>query len=146
MRRIVTALVLSVAWALSYQVLGAEIEVKAFNRAAAEFFVFSPDLVRIAPGDTISFVAADKGHEVQSVPGMIPEGAESFDSKMSQDIKVVFTVPGVYVIACKPHMALGMVGLVVVGNPVNLDKIDPKIFPGKARIKLASLLETLKKN
>jgi pseudoazurin len=80
------------------------------------------------------------------VPGMIPEGAESFDSKMSQDIKVVFTVPGVYVIACKPHMALGMVGLVVVGNPVNLDKIDPKIFPGKARIKLASLLETLKKN
>jgi hypothetical protein len=40
---------------------------------------------------------------------MIPEGAQPFDAKISQDIKVTFTVPGVYVIACKPHTAMGMV-------------------------------------
>ena len=84
-----------------------EIEVKTLNRSSAGFFVFSPDFVRIKPGDTISFVAADKGHEVHSVPGMIPDGARPFDGKMSQDLKVTLTVQGIYVIACAPHTAIG---------------------------------------
>jgi len=76
---------------------------------------------------------------------MIPEGAQPFYAKISQDIKVTFTVPGVYVIACKPHTAMGMVG-VVAGDPTNIDKIDPRALPGKARTKLDTLLEPLKKN
>ena len=116
---------------------------KSLNPSSTGFFVFSPDFVRIKPGDAINFVAADKGHEVHSVPGMIPEEAQPFDAKMSQDIKVTFTVPGVYVIACKPHTAMGMV---VVGDPTNIDKIDPSTLPGKASAKLDTLLEPLKKS
>ena len=140
------AIILSLVCAASYQALGDEIEVRSLNRSPAGFFVFSPDFVRIKPGDAINFVAADKGHEVHSVPGMIPEEAQPFDAKMSQDIKVTFTVPGVYVIACKPHTAMGMVGVIVVGDPTNIDKIDPSTLPGKASAKLDTLLEPLKKS
>jgi len=141
-----TAIILSFVCAVSYQSLGDEIEVKSLNRSSTGFFVFSPDFVRIKPGDAINFVAADKGHEVHSVPGMIPEEAQPFDAKMSQDIRVTFTVPGVYVIACKPHTAMGMVGVIVVGDPTNIDKIGPSTLPGKVSAKLDTLLEPLKKS
>ena len=85
------------------------------------------------PGDTINFVASDKGHQVYSVPGMIPEGAEPFDAKMSADIKVTFTVSGVYVIACRPQMIMAMIGVVVVGNPMNINTLDPSSLSAKAR-------------
>ena len=140
------AIILSLVCADPYQALGDEIEVRSLNRSSTGFFVFSPDFVRIKPGDAINFVATDKGHEVHSVPGMIPEGAQPFDAKMSQDIKVTFTVPGVYVIACKPHTAMGMVGVIVVGDPINIDKIDPSPLPAKARTKLDTLREPLKKS
>lgn len=75
---------------------------------------------------------------------MIPEGAQLFEGRMSQDVKVSFTVPGVYVVACRPHTAMGMVAVIVVGEPVNLSRIDPGRLTGKARGKLESLLATLK--
>ena len=146
MNKMAAAIILSFVWALSYQALGDEIEVKSLNRSPTGFFVFSPDFVRIMPGDAINFVASDKGHQVHSVPGMIPEGAQPFDAKMSQDIKVTFTVSGVYVIACGPHMIMGMIGVVLVGDPINIDKLDPSSLPAKARTKLETLLEPLKKS
>jgi len=94
MNKTAAAIVLSLVCALSYQALGDEVEVKSLNRSSTGFFVFSRDFVRIMPGDTINFVASDKGHQVHSVPGMIPEGAQPFDAKMSGDIKVTFTCPG----------------------------------------------------
>jgi pseudoazurin len=130
---------------LAGPVAAKEVEVKALNGAPGGVFVFVPDLVRLAPGDMIHFIAADKGHEVHSVAGMIPDGAQPFESAMSQDLTVTLTVPGVYVVACKPHMALGMVALVVVGDAVNLDKLDPSALPGKAKAKLTALLEALRK-
>jgi pseudoazurin len=146
MNKTAAAIILSLVCAVSYQALGNEIELKSLNRSSTGFFVFSPDFVRIKPGDVINFVASDKGHQVYSVPGMIPEGAEPFDAKMSQDIKVTFTVSGVYVIACRPHIIMGMVAVVLVGDPTNIDKLDPSSLPAKARTKLETLLEPLKKS
>ena len=42
---------------------------------------------------------------------------------MNQDVKVSFTVPGVYVVTCRPYTAMGMVVVIVVGEPVNLGRI-----------------------
>jgi pseudoazurin len=129
----------------SPQVFAKEFEVRTLNRGpAGGFFVFAPDVVRIDPGDSVSFIATDKGHEVHAVPGLIPAGAPLFEGAMNQDVKVTFTVPGVYVVACKPHTPMGMVAVIVVGDPVNLDKIDPSALPGKARSKLEGLLASLK--
>ena len=41
---------------------------------------------------------------------------------------------------------MGMVGVIVVGDPTNIDKIDPSTLPGKASDKLDTLLEPLKKS
>ena len=129
----------------SCSALAGEVEIKTLNLGAnSALFVFSPEVVRIQPGDAVTFVAADKGHEVHAVPGMVPDGAQLFQGAMNQDVKVTLTVPGVYVVACKPHTPLGMVAVVVVGDPVNLDKIDPAKLPGKAKSKLESLLASLK--
>jgi pseudoazurin len=146
MNKTAAAIILSLVCAVSYQALGDEIEVKSLNRSSTGSFVFSPDFVRIKPGDVINFLASDKGHQVYSVPGMIPEGAEPLDAKMNQDIKVTFTMSGVYVIACRPHMIMGMIGVVLVGDPINIDKLDPSSLPAKARTKLETLLEPLKKS
>jgi pseudoazurin len=146
MKKTAAAIILCLVCAVSYQALGDEIEVKSLNRSSTGSFVFSPDFVRIKPGDVINFLASDKGHQVYSVPGMIPEGAEPLDAKMSQDIKVTFTEPGVYVIACRPHMIMGMIGVVLVGDPITIDKLDPSSLPAKVRTKLETLLEPLKKS
>jgi pseudoazurin len=87
------------------------------------------ELVRIKPGDTIDFIASDKGHDVHSVSGMIPDDAQSIDGKTNQDTKVTFNQPGVYVITCKVHTRMGMMCVVGVGDLVNIDEIDPSALP-----------------
>ena len=78
---------------------------------------------------------------------MIPDGTQPLDAKMSQDIKATVSVPRVYVIACRPHMFMGMVvSVVLVGDPINTDKLDPNSLPARARTKLETLLEPLKKS
>src|SRR5215472_10192532 len=83
MNKTTATIILSLVCAASYQALGDEIEVKSLNRSSTGFFVFSPEFPRIKPGDAVNFVTTDKGHQVYSVPGMIPEGAQPLDAKMS---------------------------------------------------------------
>ena len=97
----------------------AEHEVKMLNKGTEGIMVFEPSLVKIAPGDSIHFVAVDKGHNVESIDGMIPEGATPFKGEMNKDVTVTLDKPGVYGFKCKPHYALGMVGLIVVGLLIN---------------------------
>ncbi|HEX2944162.1 MAG TPA: pseudoazurin [Rhodopila sp.] len=112
----------------------ASVDVKVLNKGThGGMMVFEPSLVRIAPGDTVHFVAADKGHNVESIPGMAPDGATPFSGKMNQDLTVTFDKPGVYGVRCKPHYGMGMVAMVVVGDPVNEDAAKAITQPGKAK-------------
>jgi pseudoazurin len=120
-----------------------EVEVKMLNRGPTGHFVFAPEIVRIAPGDTVNFLATDKGHEVHTVPGLVPQGGQPFQGRMNDDLRVTLTVPGVYVVACRPHTVTGMLAVIVVGDPVNLDKLDPSALYGKSRSKLEALLAEL---
>jgi len=44
-------------------------------------------------------------------------------------------------------MFMGMVvSVVLVGDPINIDKLDPNSLPARARTKLETLLEPLKKS
>ncbi len=121
----------------------AEVDVRMLNRGAAGPMVFEPAMVTIAPGDTVHFIATDKGHDVMSIGGMIPDGAQPFEGKLSQDLTVTFTVPGVYGFKCKPHYAMGMVGAVVVGDPANLDAAKAVKQAGRAKKVFAELLGKL---
>ncbi len=117
--------------------LAAEVEVKMLNRGEDGTMVFEPSLIKIAVGDTVKFVPTDKSHNAETIPGMLPEGAEPFKGRISQEISVTFTVPGAYGVKCLPHLAMGMVALVVVGDdPANLEAIKTTKVPPKARERL----------
>ena len=118
----------------------AEHEVKMLNKGAEGIMVFEPNVVKVAPGDSVHFVAADKGHNVESIDGMIPEGAAPFKGEMNKDVTVTLDKPGVYGFKCKPHYTLGMVGLIVVGEPVNKTAAAAVKQTGKAKKKFEVLL------
>jgi len=119
----------------------AEHEVKMLNKGTDGMMVFEPSFLKIAPGDSIRFVASDKGHNVLSIEGMAPEGAAPFQGKMNEDVTVTFDKAGVYGFECKPHYGMGMVGLVVVGDPVNLVQAEAVPQKGKAKQRFAKLFE-----
>jgi pseudoazurin len=144
MLKIASAIVLVATFFVSFRACADELQVKELNRGPTGFFVFAPELVRVKPGDTIDFIASDRGHDVHSVGGMIPGGAQPIDGKTNQDTTVTLSQPGVYVIACKVHTLMGMVGVVVVGDPVNIDKIDPSGLPPRARAKVQALLDQIR--
>ena len=115
--------------------------VKMLNKGKAGMMVFEPALVKIAPGDTVTFVPTDKVHNAESIAGMIPPGAVAFKGKMSQPLKVTFSKPGLYGYKCLPHYGMGMVGLVVVGNAGgNLLAAQKVSHPGKAKQAFGTLL------
>lgn len=110
----------------------AEIEVKMLNKGAEGAMVFEPAFIVAQPGDVITFVSVDKGHNVESIKGMLPEGAEPFKSAMSADFALTVAVEGVYGIKCTPHVAMGMVALIQVGAAGNLDAARAVPQKGKA--------------
>jgi pseudoazurin len=122
----------------------ADYQVKMLNKGAKGMMVFEPDLVKVQPGDTVTFVATDAGHDAMSVPGMLPDGAQPFEGQIGKDLTVTFTQPGVYGVKCKPHYVMGMVGVVVVGDPApNLDAAKAAKNPGKAGKVFTELLGSL---
>lgn len=129
------------AAAFSLPASAAEVQVKMLNKGADGAFVFEPALVKIAPGDTVRFVPTDKGHNVESIPGMIPDGVAPFTGKMGEETAIVFEKPGVYGYKCKPHYPMGMVGLVVVGAPSNLDAAKAVAQPGRAKAVFGALFD-----
>jgi len=111
----------------------------------AEMNVFDPEIVRIKLGDSVHFVAVDKGHNVQSIQTMMPEGAQSFSGQMGQDLTVKFDKPGVYGYDCMPHYGMGMVGLIAVGTPKNEDAAKAALnnVPPMAKAKFTKLFSKL---
>lgn len=112
--------------------LAADFEVHMLNKGAAGSMVFEPALVQVQPGDTVTFIPTDKGHNVETIKDMLPEGAEVFKSKINETFAVTFDIPGVYGVKCTPHFAMGMVGMIVVGEEMaNLEAVRAVKVPKK---------------
>ncbi len=91
-------------------------EVKMLNKGESGRMIFEPASLRVAAGDTVKFIATDKGHNAEAEDGMIPDGAEGFAGKINEEIEVTLTEPGFYGVKCKPHFAMGMVMVIAVGD------------------------------
>lgn len=105
-------------------------------------FVFSPSILKIEPGATVSFLPTDRGHNSVSIDGMIPDGATSWKGKLSKEVSVTLDIPGVYGYKCQPHYSLGMIGLIIVegeGMADNLEAAKSVKQPGKAKSAFADL-------
>lgn len=114
-------------------------QVKLLNKGADGAMVFEPAFVKAAVGDTINFTSTDKGHNVESIKGMLPDAVEPFKSKMGDEFSLTVTAEGIYGIKCTPHYGMGMVGLIQVGAAVNLDAAAAVPHKGKAKTRFEPL-------
>lgn len=122
--------------------IAADHEVLMLNRGEAGAMVFEPAFLKIAPGDSVTFVPTDRSHNAESIAAMAPPAAAPFKGKINEEITVTFNEEGVYGYKCLPHYAMGMVGVVVVGDAaVNLEVAAGAKHPGKARTVMAELLQ-----
>tara|TARA_B100000989_G_scaffold282105_1_gene246863 strand:+ start:131 stop:568 length:438 start_codon:yes stop_codon:yes gene_type:complete len=128
---------------ISSFVIAENFDVKMVNAdASGQVMIFDPPFVKANVGDTVTFLPTDMMHNSQSVPNLIPSSANSWNGAMNEKIIVELNAEGVYVYQCTPHIALGMIGVIQVGNPINIDDIknslsslESMIVMNKERIK-----------
>jgi len=124
--------------------LAAEHVVKMLNdNGKGEYMVFEPSYIEAAPGDTVKFVAVDQFHNAETMPEIWPEGAGTFQGELSKDVTLKIDKPGVYGIKCLPHYPMGMIALVVAGEPVNKDQLGSYEPPAMAKERFETLAAKL---
>ena len=117
---------------------GSEHEVKMLNSGSGGTMIFEPAVIKISKGDTVHFKATDLAHNSVSINGMVPEGAETWAGALSEEISVTLNTEGVYVYQCDPHVAMAMVGVIQVGEAVNMSDIKSAANDLKANFALNS--------
>lgn len=118
-------------------------QVRMLNKGPdGQMMVFAPARLTIAPGDSVKFIATDKGHNAESIAGMAPAGAQAFKGKINQEIEVRFTQQGLYGYKCLPHLGIGMVGVIQVGNDSNRAAVTQAAakLPGLGKKRMLALL------
>ena len=124
--------------------MAANVEVEMLNKQGKESMVYSQKITRINVGDSISWKATTKGHNVEFIKGGVPEGVKKFKSKFNKDADYTFNVPGIYAYWCTPHKTMGMIGFVVVGDDKsNLEAIKKVRFSGKSKKLAKELINSL---
>ena len=112
------------------------------NKLGKEKMVYSEKVISIKVNDEVTWKSVDKGHNVEFI-GM-PKGVKKFKSKINKDVEYDFKVPGIYLYQCTPHKAMGMIGLVIVGNDKsNLEQIKKVKLRGKSKKVFKELLKEL---
>jgi pseudoazurin len=112
------------------------------NKLGKERMLYSVKLAEVGVNDKIIWKSTTKGHNVEFV--VMPEGIKKFKSKINKDATYEFKVPGIYLYQCTPHKAMGMIGIVVVGNDKsNLDAVKKAKVRGKSKKVLKELLKNL---
>lgn len=84
---------------------------------------YDPVVLKINPGDTVSWTNMS-GHNVHFEAGNIPEGAETWQTALGDNVNRTFDQEGLYLYKCDPHFALGMVGALIVGTPDNVAQVE----------------------
>ena len=120
------------------------VDVQMLNRGEAGTMVFEPAMVRLALGDSIRFVPTDRGHNAETIEGMLPTGATPFSGAINEELTVTFDQPGLYGVHCKPHFAMGMVMVIAVGDVTTVpDSFLEGRIPRKAMERLEAALAGL---
>lgn len=137
MRNLVTA----AALLLAAPAFADDISIDMLNkRDDGAKMVYSEDVARIDVGDTVTWLPAAKGHNVEFIAG--PDGWEApKKSKLGKEYSYTFDTPGVYLYQCTPHKSMGMIAVVVVGDGDN--DISGAKVKGKSKKKLKELLADL---
>ena len=125
-------------------VYAADLSIDMLNKDAdGNKMVYSPQVAKVAVGDTVTWLPASKGHNVEFIAG--PEGFDKpKKSKNNKEYSFTFDIPGIYLYQCTPHKGIGMIALVVVGDDIsNKDVIAKTKVIGKSKKRLIKLLGEL---
>jgi pseudoazurin len=127
--------------------LSAEVIVDMLNNKDGKMNVYSEKVLRVNTGDTVTWKSTNAGHNAVFVPKGVPEGVTPLDGAMSKDVSYTFEKPGVYMVKCNPHLGLGMLMAVVVGNDLtNLDQVKTANYPAKAKVAAEEIFAELSKS
>lgn len=109
--------------AVSPLTFAAEHTVQMLNQGPEGVMVFEPAVLQVEPGDTVTFESTNPSHNSASLLDLSPEGGEQWKGGISQPVTVTLQTEGVYVYECEPHGMMAMVGVIVVGEPLNLNDV-----------------------
>ena len=122
----------------------ADTTIEMLNKLGKESMVYSKKIARVNVGDTVTWLATSKGHNVEFIKDGVPTGVDKFKSKFNKDVSYKFTIPGIYAYWCTPHKSMGMIGFIVVGdNKSNLEDIKKIKFTAKSKKIAPDLIKSL---
>ena len=113
---------LIIMFVMATPVIAADHTIEMLSSSNGEMMVFKPAVLKIAPGDSVTWKATNPGHNTASIAEMTPDASLEWNGKINEELKITFTKEGVYGYKCTPHYVLGMIGIIAVGdNLANLD-------------------------
>jgi pseudoazurin len=101
---------------ISIPAYAADHTIEMLSSSDGQMMVFKPAVLKINPGDTVTWKAANPGHNTASINEMSPDQSLEWNGKINEELKITFKKEGVYGYKCTPHYILGMVGIVSVGD------------------------------
>ena len=113
---IMKKILLTLMFVMATPVIAADHTVEMLSSSNGEMMVFKPAVLKIAPGDSVTWKATNPGHNTASIAEMTPDASLEWNGKINEELKITFTKEGVYGYKCTPHYILGMVGIIAVGN------------------------------
>lgn len=108
--------------------------VQMLNYSNSESMLFEPMVIQAQVGDRVTFVPAHSGHYAQSF--ITPDGTSRWQTDMDKTATITLQNEGIHIYYCPPHLMMGMVGMIQVGEATNLDKVAEKISRLKAKAHL----------
>ena len=119
---IMKKILVTIIFVMATPVMSADHTVEMLSSSNGEMMVFKPAVLKIAPGDSVTWKATNPGHNTASIAEMTPDASLEWNGKINEELKITFTKEGVYGYKCTPHYVLGMIGIIAVGDSLaNLD-------------------------
>lgn len=119
-RELTTNLVAALSLALAATAgQAADIAIQMLDTSKDGPLAFEPVFVKANVGDTLVFNPSSKGHTTESL--LVPDGAKPWKSGYDKATRITVEKEGIYLYGCEAHRRMGMVGVVQVGQPVNLE-------------------------
>ena len=108
---IMKKILLTFMFVMATPVIAADHTVEMLSSSNGEMMVFKPAVLKIAPGDSVTWKATNPGHNTASIAEMTPDASLEWNGKINEELKITFTKEGVYGYKCTPHYILGMIGI-----------------------------------
>ncbi|ABA78486.1 pseudoazurin [Rhodobacter sphaeroides] len=134
------------AAALALPAGAANYEIAMVHNGSTGAKAFEPAFIQAKVGDTVTFLPVEKGFNAEIIPGMLPLGARGFRGEMNRPVTITLTQEGVWGVKSMPYYGMGMVALIQVGAPLNLEEAMSVPQPARAEARLEPLFAQVLQN